>query len=63
MFACTAAHVRRLPGRLVGETVDVEGRPAYVTTLRAREQDISSHGSQEAPVEPICCAEKEREHE
>ena len=24
----------------MGETVDVEGRPAYVTTLRAREQDI-----------------------
>ena len=33
-------HVRRLPGRLVGETVDAEGRRAYVTTLRAREQDI-----------------------
>jgi glycine dehydrogenase subunit 1 len=40
VFACTQAHVRRLPGRLVGETVDVEGRTAYVTTLRAREQDI-----------------------
>jgi glycine dehydrogenase subunit 1 len=40
LFACAEAHVRRLPGRLVGETVDVEGRPAYVTTLRAREQDI-----------------------
>ena len=40
LFACTSAHVRRLPGRLVGETVDVEGRRAYVTTLRAREQDI-----------------------
>ena len=40
LFACTHAHVRRLPGRLVGETVDVEGRRAYVTTLRAREQDI-----------------------
>jgi glycine dehydrogenase subunit 1 len=32
--------VRRLPGRLVGETVDGGGRRAYVTTLRAREQDI-----------------------
>ena len=40
LFACTSDHVRRLPGRLVGETVDVEGRRAYVTTLRAREQDI-----------------------
>jgi glycine dehydrogenase subunit 1 len=40
LFACASAHVRRLPGRLVGETVDVEGRRAYVTTLRAREQDI-----------------------
>jgi glycine dehydrogenase subunit 1 len=40
LFACSTAHIRRLPGRLVGETVDVEGRTAYVTTLRAREQDI-----------------------
>ncbi|HZU78562.1 MAG TPA: aminomethyl-transferring glycine dehydrogenase subunit GcvPA [Acidimicrobiales bacterium] len=40
LFACSLAHVRRLPGRLVGETVDAEGRRAYVTTLRAREQDI-----------------------
>ena len=27
LFACTLAHVRRLPGRLVGETVDAEGTP------------------------------------
>jgi glycine dehydrogenase subunit 1 len=40
LFACKLEHVRRLPGRLVGETVDVEGRRAYVTTLRTREQDI-----------------------
>jgi len=40
LFACTMDQVRRLPGRLVGETVDAEGRRAYVTTLRAREQDI-----------------------
>jgi len=40
LFCCTLDQVRRLPGRLVGETVDVEGRRAYVTTLRAREQDI-----------------------
>jgi glycine dehydrogenase subunit 1 len=40
LFACRLEHVRRLPGRLVGRTVDLSGRPAYVTTLRAREQDI-----------------------
>ena len=40
LFACAQSHVRRLPGRLVGETVDLDGRRAYVTTLRAREQDI-----------------------
>jgi len=40
LFSCRADLVRRLPGRLVGETVDGEGRRAYVTTLRAREQDI-----------------------
>jgi glycine dehydrogenase subunit 1 len=40
LFACRQEYVRRLPGRLVGETVDADGRRAYVTTLRAREQDI-----------------------
>ena len=40
MFAVASDHVRRLPGRLVGRTVDALGRPAYVTTLRTREQDI-----------------------
>ena len=40
LFAVAQQHVRRLPGRLVGETVDMEGTRAYVTTLRAREQDI-----------------------
>jgi len=40
MLAVAAGHVRRLPGRLVGQTVDGGGRTAYVTTLRAREQDI-----------------------
>jgi glycine dehydrogenase subunit 1 len=40
IFSCRMEHVRRLPGRLVGQTLDTEGRRAYVTTLRAREQDI-----------------------
>ncbi len=32
--------VRQLPGRICGETVDRDGRLAYVLTLRTREQDI-----------------------
>ena len=40
LFAARLEHVRRVPGRIVGETVDLEGRRAYVTTLRTREQDI-----------------------
>jgi len=40
LFACSTDQVRRLPGRIVGETVDSNDRRAFVTTLRAREQDI-----------------------
>src|SRR5580692_1661882 len=40
LFACSEDQVRRLPGRIVGETVDSSDRRAFVTTLRAREQDI-----------------------
>jgi glycine dehydrogenase subunit 1 len=40
LFACSSELIRRLPGRIVGETVDSNDRRAFVTTLRAREQDI-----------------------
>ncbi|MGI0154740.1 MAG: aminomethyl-transferring glycine dehydrogenase subunit GcvPA, partial [Thermoplasmata archaeon] len=40
LFACRADHVRAAPGRIVGATHDVEGRPAYALTLQTREQHI-----------------------
>jgi glycine dehydrogenase subunit 1 len=40
LFAARAEHVRQLPGRLVGETVDKDGRRGYVLTLATREQHI-----------------------
>jgi glycine dehydrogenase subunit 1 len=40
MFASRMQHVRNMPGRLVGETVDREGRRGYVLTLATREQHI-----------------------
>ncbi len=40
LFATTKKEVRRIPGRLIGKTVDGSGRTAYSMTLRAREQDI-----------------------
>jgi glycine dehydrogenase subunit 1 len=39
-MATKAEFVRQLPGRICGETVDADGKLAYVLTLRGREQDI-----------------------
>jgi glycine dehydrogenase subunit 1 len=40
MFACRTQHQRNIPGRLAGETVDLEGKRGYVLTLATREQHI-----------------------
>jgi glycine dehydrogenase subunit 1 len=40
LFATRDKYVRQMPGRLVGETVDAEGRRGFVLTLSTREQHI-----------------------
>jgi glycine dehydrogenase subunit 1 len=40
LFGCKQKYLRRLPGRIVGQTTDGDGKRAFVMTLRTREQDI-----------------------
>ncbi|MER2520329.1 MAG: aminomethyl-transferring glycine dehydrogenase subunit GcvPA [Bdellovibrionales bacterium] len=40
LFACREKHMRHMPGRVCGQTVDAEGKRGYVLTLSTREQHI-----------------------
>ena len=53
VFACRQEYLRQMPGRIVGKTVDVEGKPGYVMTLVTREQYIL----RERSTSNICTSE------
>jgi glycine dehydrogenase subunit 1 len=53
VFACRQEYLRQMPGRIVGKTVDVDGKPGYVMTLVTREQYIR----RERAISNICTSE------
>lgn len=40
LFGCRMEHVRKMPGRIIGMTTDLEGQRSYCMTLQTREQNI-----------------------
>jgi len=40
IFTCRQEHLRQMPGRIVGQTIDAEGQTGYVLTMATREQHI-----------------------